>query len=112
MYTQKHLIGASDSGREGAIRSSARAILLCNGNLSTGDRNLAALLDFFRIPWKPVSIDEMTDERASAERDNVGGFCILSSARCMAVALQSLADRDADLPACILKADSVYLYGF
>ena len=54
----------------------------------------------------------MTGECTSAESESLGGFCILSSAPCMAAALQTIAGPDAALPAWMSNASSVYIYGF
>jgi hypothetical protein len=112
VYKQEHLTHGTDCGRGMVAPPSSSALLVCDEMLSSNDRNIAALLDFFGIPWRPVSTGELIGERASAERDHTSGFCILSSAQCMATVLQGVAGSDAALPAWISNASSVYIYGF
>lgn len=112
MVPPEHSTFASEYGRSTVVRPTSRALLLCEGKLSPDERNLTALLDFFRIPWKAVGPREMTPECASAESDGFQGFCILSSAARMAAVLQTIEGRDAGLPAWMLSASSVYVYGF
>jgi hypothetical protein len=112
MYKREHPTRGSDYGRGSLVPPSSMALLLCDGKLSPVERNLTALLDFFGIPWKAVSPGEMTGECTKAASDPSGGFCILSSAPCMAAALQNLAGPDAAMPAWMLNANSVYIFGF
>lgn len=112
MYKPEHPTCGSDYGRSTVVPPPSRALLLCDEKLSSDERNLTALLDFFGIPWKAVSPGEMTRECANAESDRTDRFCILSSAPCMAAALQSITVSDAALPAWMLNASSVYIYGF
>jgi len=110
MHHQEHPTFVSDCGRTAAVPRPSRALLLCDGKLSADERNLAALLDFFGIPWKALNPSEIRP--TSTEGDGIGGFCILSSASCMATALASTAGADATLPGWMLDASSVYIYGF
>ena len=111
MYKREHPTCGSDYGRSAVVPPPSRALLLCDEKLSFDERNLTALLDFFGIPWKAVSPGEMTRECTSAESDSNDRFCILSSAPCMAAALESIAGSDAALPTWMLNASSVYIYG-
>ena len=112
MYQPEHPKFGPDDGRSAVVPPPSRALLLCDGKLCSDERNLTVLLDFFGIPWKAVSPGEMTRECTSAESESLGGFCILSSAPCMAAALQTIAGPDAALPAWMSNASSVYIYGF
>jgi hypothetical protein len=107
----ENLTRSSDYG-QGILSSPVGAILLCNKELSTAERNLTTILDFFRIPWKVVSPGEITKEYDHTGSGSFQRFCILSSATCMAVALQTVVNSGADLPAWISKANSVYIYDF
>jgi hypothetical protein len=111
MYQPEHSTFGSECGRSTMVRPTSGAILLCEGKLSPDERNLAALLDFFGIPWKAASPREITRECASAESERSRGFCILSSAPCLAAVLTTEGP-DAELPAWMLGARSVYVYGF
>jgi hypothetical protein len=112
MYKREHPPSGSDYSRSAVVLPPSRALLLCDEKLSSDERNLTTLLDFFGIPWKAVSPGEMTRECTSAESDSNDRFCILSSAPCMAAALESIAGSDTALPTWMLNASSVYLYGF
>lgn len=69
---------------------SQRALLLHGHNLSSNDRNLAALLDFFGVPWSSVTLDEVARDRALPSNLVKGKSCILSSASQMTIALQGV----------------------
>jgi len=83
-----------------------KALLLCGKKPSPDDPNLTKTLDFFGIPWIALGVGEVTTVLPSS--GNRGQFCIVSSASCLAEAIAS----HTVLPAWILGADSVYLYGF
>jgi hypothetical protein len=104
--------GGSDNGRSAVAPRSSKALLLCDEKLSSDERNLTALLDFFGIPWKVVTLAELTGECANAESARTAGFCILSSAPRIATTLQAIAGPDRAMPAWMLNASSVYIYGF
>ena len=112
MYKPEHLTCGSDYDQRGNGPASVGAILLCEEKLSTREQNLAALLDFFGIPWKPLRPDEIARESAGAARDSFQKFCILSSAPRMAAALESSVSPEANLPSWISNASSAYVYGF
>ncbi|HXM94098.1 MAG TPA: hypothetical protein VOA64_07565 [Candidatus Dormibacteraeota bacterium] len=112
MYKREHSPSTSGYSRSAVVPPPSRALLLCDEKLSLDERNLTNLLDFFGIPWKAVSPGEMTRESTSAASDSTDRFCILSSAPRLAEALQSIAVSDAALPAWMLHASSVYIYGF
>src|SRR4030081_3994948 len=111
MCKQGNLMRASPS-RTAQVIPNPRALLLCEEKLSADEQNLAALLDFFGIPWKAVTHLQMMRECAVAENVGTGRFCVLSSAACLAASLQRVGVADATLPAWLLSASSVYVYGF
>ena len=82
------------------------ALLLCGEQTTPEDRDLARLLDFFAIPWKAVMVrDRVVDERQ-------GKYAIVSSADCMAEAMQDAQGVGEALPPWVTKASTVYVYGF
>lgn len=87
-----------------------RALLLCGKNPSPEDRNLKGVLNFLGIPWKAVTVGEITGALPANVARNE--FCILSSAPCMAQVLQGIEDSHGALPRSIMEASSVYVYGF
>ena len=69
---------------------SQKALLLHGQNLSANDRNLAALLDFFGVPWNSVILGEVDRDRDSHLAKNKSRIPI--SASHMAVVLQVTKD--------------------
>jgi len=88
----------------------SRALLLCGKNLTSEERKLAEMLDFFGIPWKTLTVSEITG--ALPAKGGRSKFCILSSAPCMAEAARSIEDSHGLLPRWMMEASSVYIYGF
>jgi hypothetical protein len=103
--------GDCGRGRSAAKLPPSRAILLCSGELSSDDRNLATLLDFFEIPWKASSPREIVEESAN-NPDSAGGYCLLSAAPILAEALGGLTALDSTLPSWLSNASSVYIFNF
>ena len=97
------------SGAEG--RQPARALVLCGENRAPDDRNLAALLDFFCIPWEAVSIGEISGRGLPASIDR-SGYCVLASGRRFAETIQGLATSSSSLPDWMMGARSIYISGF
>jgi hypothetical protein len=84
----------------------SRVLLLCGEQSTPEDQDLARLLDFFAIPWESV---------AARDRDGdeyQGKYAIVSSADCMAEAMQDGKGFRGVLPNWITKASTVYIYGF
>jgi len=88
------------------------ALVLHGQNVSSNDRNLAALLDFFGVPWNSVTLDEVVRGRALPSHLAKSKSCMLSSASHMAVALQGLETSNGALPPWMQGVDSVYVSGF
>lgn len=82
------------------------ALLLCGEQTTPEDRDLTRLLDFFSIPWKAV----MTRDRGVDEPQ--GKYAIVTSADCMAEAMQDAQGLGEVLPAWVTKANTIYVYGF
>lgn len=85
------------------------ALLLRGGTPSPDDHRLAEILDFFAIPWAALTISEAKGGGVDLLTAGHSGFSILTSAPCLAEALQ----RDARmLPGWLTAAASVFVYGF
>jgi hypothetical protein len=91
---------------------SPRALLLYRKEPSSEDQNLGRILNFFGIPWKAVTVGEITDTDALSPNVVSSEFCILSSAPCMAEAIQCIENSNGALPHWIMGASSIYIYGF
>jgi hypothetical protein len=112
MHDQEHPTYGSDSGRFAAGPFPSSALLLSEEMHSSSERNLTTLLEFFGIPWNTVSLEEVARECTDLAGRSAGKFCILGSAPGMAAALQGTMGPNAVLPAWMLNASSVYIYGF
>src|SRR5665213_1638058 len=87
--------------------SSISSALLLRGEQATGeDQNLARLLDFFAISWKAVTA------RDNDLEDVQGGYVVVSSADSMANAMRDAHSVGEALPPWVMKASTVYIYGF
>ena len=82
------------------------AVLLCNEPSTPEDRNVTKVLDFFGIAWKTVQV------RNYGVQDPKGSYVILSSADCMATAIQDTQSSAKALPSWFEQASSVFVYGF
>jgi hypothetical protein len=105
----EHLTCGSDHSEGAVVPVPSRAILLCDDKLSRNEQNLAAILDFFGIPWKVLSPAAISGECVRAD---LQGSCVLSSAPCMATAVENIGGYGGDLPPWVLRVHSVYLYDF
>jgi hypothetical protein len=89
--------------------SSPRALVLCDGDLSSDDRDVVALLDFFGIAWELAPINQIAASEPSSDALDRSNFRILTSAVVLAKAL--LEERP-DLPGLLSRAGSVYVHAF
>jgi hypothetical protein len=92
-------------------RSASRAFVL----LPTGwddSQSITALLEFFGIPWDALTPSDLAVWSRVAGNDKGAGYCIVSSAACMAEALLSAREPENAAPAWLESASSVYIYGF
>src|SRR5438874_2994335 len=85
------------------------ALLVSERNYSSADRNPAALLDFFGIPWASVAVDEVV---RGGVMPVAGATSILTSATHLAAILQSDQNTRGSLPPWMREARSVYVYDF
>jgi hypothetical protein len=91
---------------------SLKALVICEPGLSPQDRHLTRMLGFFGIPWTAVTSKEIGGAEALPADLDGKEFCILSSAACMAEALQRSGGFQDELPSWLLRANSVYIYAF
>ena len=89
-----------------------KALLLRGEAVSAEDEKLGTLLDVLGVPWQAVPANEI----ASLSHWNVPNsgerFCVMSSATCMAALSDLTAKAGSELPDWMIKAESVYVYGF
>jgi hypothetical protein len=95
----------ANDGRAVPLVSPSRVFLLRGQQSSPSDEDLSRLLDFFQIPWKTITAGGEDADLHEAK------YAIVSSAHCMAEAMQIWAGSAASLPPWAAKASSVYVYG-
>jgi hypothetical protein len=88
----------------------SRALVLSNGDLSSNDRNVGSLLDFFGVSWEAATISQIASG-GLLERPDCGKYRLLGSAPVMAEAFQSFGE-SRDWRQLAEKVSSVYIYGF
>jgi len=81
------------------------ALLLSLEQPTAADRDLTRLVNFFDIPCQAVTTREHMDQ-------SQGQYAIVSSADCLADAIEGSLDFGRALPPWISKASTVYVYGF
>ena len=86
------------------------AFLLRSGSPSPDDHRLAEILDFFSIPWAALTISEANESGVASLTAGRSSFSILTSAPCLAEALQR--DNRKMLPGWLRAAASAFVYGF
>jgi hypothetical protein len=86
------------------------ALLLRGGTPSPDDRRLAEILDFFGIAWAALTISEAKGGGVASLTAGHSRFSILTSAPCLAEALQCGNART--LPGWLTAAASVFVHGF
>lgn len=91
-------------------KGSSIALLLRGDVPSPNDCNLAAILDFFEIPWTALTVAEADGNHAAALTAGHPQFSILASAPCLAQVLQRC--KTEALPAWLAAASSIFVYGF
>jgi hypothetical protein len=82
------------------------ALLLRSEGCNADERNVTRFLEFFGIPWKTVVARDGFADRPD------GKYAIVTSADCLAEAMQDAQDCGKDLPSWVAKASAVYVYGF
>ena len=89
---------------------SSIALLLRSDTPSPDDSNLTEILDFFEIPWTALTVSEANGGNVASLTARHPQFSILTSAACLAEALQSC--KVGAFPAWLAAAASVFVYGF
>ena len=89
---------------------SSIALLLRSGTPSPNDRNLAEILDFFGIPWTALTVSEARAGNVASLTASHSQFSILTSAPCLAEAVQPC--KAGAFPTWLTAAASVFVYGF
>lgn len=88
------------------------AILLGQQELSSSERNLGKILDFFGIASRKVLNSDQNALGAPPQGIGCGQYSILSSASRLAETLEQCSVGQAELPPLLTSAESMYIYGF
>lgn len=97
-------------GGDAATSGCPKALLLRGDVFSPEDRKLGELLGVLGISWQAMHVGELSrlsDLGSPAQR-----FCVLASARAVADLIAGEPNPDDALPAWMIQAESVYIYGF
>lgn len=90
--------------------SSIALLLRSDDTPSPEDCNLSEILDFFGVPWMALTVSEANRGNVASLMASYPQFSILTSAPCLAEALQPC--KVGSLPAWLAAANSVFVYGF
>ena len=88
------------------------AILLGQQELSSSEQNLGKLLDFFGVPSRKVLNCDQNTLGISPQGIGCDQYSVLSSASCLAEALEQCSASKSELPPLLTSAESIYIYGF
>lgn len=88
------------------VSQASRALMLCGDTKTLEERDIARTLDFFAIPWKAFVACEGDADECQGEH------AIVSTAECLAEAIQDTESPMTILPPWVARASAVYVYGF
>jgi hypothetical protein len=99
-------------GDDAAASGCPKALLLRGDAFLPEDAKLGELLSVLGVSWQAIHVGEVSklSERGSTGRAE--RFCVLASARTVADLIEGAPNPDDALPAWMIKAESVYVYGF
>jgi len=104
-------MAAHYSRANAAASGCPKALLLRGETVSPEDEKLAALLDVLGVSCQVVHANEIAVCRDWNESGAGERFCIMCPASCMATLLGPDA-KSSELPGWMIKAESIYVYGF
>ena len=99
-------------GGDAATSGYPKALLLSSDAFLPEDEKLGKLLDVLGVSWQPIPFAEVSRLGDRSSADNAGRFCVLASARAVAKLIEGAPNPEDTLPAWMIKAESVYIYGF
>src|SRR5258708_30510259 len=99
------------AGDAAGTRGRPKALLLRGNAVSPEEQKLAELLTVLGVSWQAVHTGEMAGLCAGSPADSSERFCVLTSASSVAPLVEGALNGDA-LPEWMIKAESVYIYGF
>ena len=99
------------AGDAAATSGRPKALLFRGNAVSPEEQKLAELLTVLGVSWQGVHAGEMAGLCAGGSADGSERFCVLTSASSVAPLVEGALNGDA-LPEWMIKAESVYIYGF
>src|SRR5712671_2990147 len=98
-------------GGDAATTRRPKALLLRGDAVLAEEQKLADLLTVLGISWQAVHIGEIAGLCAKGSADSER-FCVMTSASSLAPLLEGAWNADDAPPGWMIKAESVYVYGF
>ena len=99
-------------GGDAATSGCPKALLLRGDSVCPEEHKLAELLTVLGVSWQVVHAGEIASLCAEGSADGGEGFCVMASAGSVASLVQGAMATEDALPDWMVKAESVYVYGF
>jgi len=99
-------------GGDAATAGRPKALLLRGDAVLAEEQKLADLLTVLGVSWQAVHIGEIADLCAKGSAESTEHFCVMTSASSLAPLLEGALNADDAPPGWMIKAESVYVYGF
>jgi hypothetical protein len=99
-------------GGDAATSGCPKALLLCGDAFSPEDEKLGKLLSVLGVSWQVIRLGEVSRLSDRGSTDAAERFCVLASASAVAGSIEGDLNPDDALPVWMIKAESVYIYGF
>ena len=99
-------------GGDAATGGRPKALLLRGDAVLPEEEKLAELLTVLGVSWQAVHIGEIARWCAEGSANRSEPFCVMTSATSVAPLVEGAVNADDALPEWMIKAESVYVYGF
>jgi hypothetical protein len=99
-------------GGDAAASGYPKALLLRGDTVLPQEQKLAELLSVLGVSWQAVHVGEIAALSARTSAGSAERFCVMTSANSLAAVLGGALNADDALPEWMVKAESVYIYGF
>ena len=99
-------------GGDAATSGRPKALLLRGDAVLPEEEKLAELLTVLGVSWQAIHIGEIAGRCAEGSANSSESFCVMTSATSVAPLVEGALNGDDALPEWMIKAESVYVYGF
>src|SRR5260370_35246863 len=99
-------------GGDAATAGRPKALLLRGDAVLAEEQKLADLLTVLGVSWQAVHIGEIAGLCANGSAESTERVCVMTSASSLAPVLVGALNADDAPPGWMIKAESVYVYGF